>query len=187
MSYDNQQWQPPPMGGGYPPPPGPSGYGPPAPALGGNGLSTAALITGICAVGFPILGYILLSTVSSPYDMGLIKFGTILCGSDSHQFGDSICFSCGSESCAQGQRDSGIMFRHSSLCRAGDFDDERQRAGSLWKTVLRRAFHGLSGKKCTMVAPKPPATGGASVHWETKGVRAKTLRTISRCTPLPLP
>ena len=78
MSYDNQQWQPPPMGGGYPPPPGPSGYAPTAPAIGGNGLSTAALITGICAVGFPILGYILLSTVSSPYDMGLIKFGTIL-------------------------------------------------------------------------------------------------------------
>lgn len=77
MSYDNQQWQPPPMGGGYPPP-GQSSYVPPTAAIGGNGLSTAALITGICATGFPILGFVLLVTGSRSYALGLIKFGTIL-------------------------------------------------------------------------------------------------------------
>jgi hypothetical protein len=39
----------------------------------------------------------------------------------------------------------------------------------------------------TMVAPQPPASGGASWKERTKGVRASTERTISRCTPIPRP
>ena len=38
-----------------------------------------------------------------------------------------------------------------------------------------------------MVAPQPPASGGASAKCSTKGVLARTLRTASRWTPTPLP
>src|SRR2546421_416808 len=38
----------------------------------------------------------------------------------------------------------------------------------------------LSFKRYAIVAPQPPASGGASVKRSTKGVRASTERTISR-------
>lgn len=44
-----------------------------------------------------------------------------------------------------------------------------------------------SALRVTTVAPQPPASGGASAKCSTKGVRASTLRTVSRCTPTPLP
>ncbi len=42
-------------------------------------------------------------------------------------------------------------------------------------------------KSRTIVAPKPPASGGASVQVSTNDVLARTVRTISRCTPIPFP
>jgi hypothetical protein len=38
-----------------------------------------------------------------------------------------------------------------------------------------------------IVAPQPPASGGASPKDATNGVRASTARTIWRCTPIPRP
>src|SRR5258708_6295439 len=42
-------------------------------------------------------------------------------------------------------------------------------------------------RRVTMVAPQPPASAGASPKLSTKEVRASTVRTISRCTPIPRP
>jgi len=39
----------------------------------------------------------------------------------------------------------------------------------------------------TMVAPNPPASGGASIQSRTPGVLPNIVRTISLCTPIPLP
>src|SRR5947209_1253014 len=81
MSYDNQQW-PPSIGG--PPSSGQAEYGVPASSESG-GISTAALITGICSVVFPLVAYLVLKsatesvrTMSNTTDLGLFKFGAIL-------------------------------------------------------------------------------------------------------------
>jgi len=42
-------------------------------------------------------------------------------------------------------------------------------------------------KSVTTVAPQPPASAGASAKCSTNSVRARTLRTIPRCTPMPRP
>ena len=53
--------------------------------------------------------------------------------------------------------------------------------------AVTRALYDSSAESRAIVAPKPPASGGASAKSSTKGVRAKMVRTIWRCTPLPLP
>lgn len=74
--YDSQpQWQPPPSGWGYPP----SGQyvSAPPPTRGGGGLSTIALINGICATVFPLLAYSILSSASR-FEIGSYKFSMVL-------------------------------------------------------------------------------------------------------------
>ena len=41
--------------------------------------------------------------------------------------------------------------------------------------------------RVTIVAPQPPASGGASPKESTNGVRSSTARTICLCTPIPRP
>jgi hypothetical protein len=46
---------------------------------------------------------------------------------------------------------------------------------------------GSRGCNCTIVAPQPPRSGGASVWATTKGWRARSVRTEARWTPVPRP
>lgn len=52
-------------------------------------------------------------------------------------------------------------------------------------TTYTLLFRSVS--RLATVAPQPPDPEGASLKDATKGVRASTARTISRCTPMPRP
>jgi hypothetical protein len=82
--------QSPPTGWQPPPPPGwgqtPGQYNPynyqmpypPSTGSGGGGLATAALFTGIGTIAALIIGYLIMITAASSFNLGMIQFGAIL-------------------------------------------------------------------------------------------------------------
>jgi hypothetical protein len=74
-------WQPPPPNWGYQQPGQYAPYGYQMPyqqAAGGEGLATAALFTGIGTIVALLLGFIIMYTSASSFNLGMVQFGAIL-------------------------------------------------------------------------------------------------------------
>ncbi len=86
-------------------------------------------------------------------------------------------------------RHSRTLERGRSQVHKPDREAGRQEVRRALISSLRREFPLQVDDRdsLTIVAPKPPASGGASVQFSTNEVRARIARTISRCTPIPLP
>ena len=73
-------WQPPPPGWGQPPGQyAPYGYQMPyPPAKGGEGLASAALFTGIGTIAALVVGFAIIMTAASSFNLSMIQFGAVL-------------------------------------------------------------------------------------------------------------
>ncbi|HKR01342.1 MAG TPA: hypothetical protein VJT09_11760 [Pyrinomonadaceae bacterium] len=78
----DQRWQPPPPPGwGYQPPGqyAPHGYGMPYPQpAGGEGIASAALLTGVGTIVALVIGIIVMYGGASSFNLGMMQFGGIL-------------------------------------------------------------------------------------------------------------
>lgn len=68
---------------------------------------------------------------------------------------------------------------------SGKRGDQSSAPGASHDKTNQAPFHYF--RKTMIVAPNPPASGGASAQDSTNDVRARIFRTVSRCTPIPLP